>query len=460
MGFDPNKYLQKKGGFNPNAYLQDKGAAVDSTVPVNAPQQAPSYGEELLSNVPESAGKFLGNIANIVTSPIETAKGIGGLIRDVGVTAAQNPGAFSGLGMAINPGDTPHLSALAEDLANRYGGWDNFTNTLKTDPVGVLGDLSLVLSGGGAALKAASGGGKMAEVGSAIGKAGAMVDPIAGPIGLAKKALPLETASRKLYRSAVKPSTSLSPLEREAIISTGLTEQIHPTQSGYLKLHEKIGDLNKQILALTEDAGSRGVTLNTSSIVSRIDDVADYFKRDIDPKPHLRELENLKKRFIAAHGRTIPIDEAQRIKQTAGSILRKSYGEMKQSLIEGKKALIRGIKEDIVAELPAAQGLNARESNMLRLEPEIEKALNRAENVNLMGIGAPMTGAVFAASSKSPSIGIKAMIARQIMDSPRFKASLGIALDQAKKRGFKKSKVSTAATVGRAIPQTPREPEE
>jgi hypothetical protein len=98
-------------------------------------------GELAISNTPESAQQFLKDIWNAVRHPIET----GGTLLDVadGAIRLMAPG-----------GDSPNedkARAVGQFFSNRYGTVDGFKVALATDPVGVLGDLSVLFTGGGAA---------------------------------------------------------------------------------------------------------------------------------------------------------------------------------------------------------------------------------------------------------------------------------------------------------------------
>lgn len=124
-----------------------------------APSEVPS-GRSVggfLSNVGSSAGQFIGGLANMVMSPIDTASGI----LDIGAGALQNvlPKAFVDF---VNKSETPEALAAGQRAVNaanaaggmykdRYGSLDKIQNTLYTDPVGATADLSTLFTGGGAA---------------------------------------------------------------------------------------------------------------------------------------------------------------------------------------------------------------------------------------------------------------------------------------------------------------------
>jgi hypothetical protein len=126
------------------------------------------------SNIPGSAANFAGDIFHAVTSPVETVTNI----AQVGKGALQKAGVMSG------EDAKPAADAVGQFFADRYGGSENLVNTMKTDPVGFLSDLSLVLTGGGMA--AAKAPGIVGQAGQALKTAGRVVDPLT-PVGAAVK---------------------------------------------------------------------------------------------------------------------------------------------------------------------------------------------------------------------------------------------------------------------------------
>jgi len=51
--------------------------------------------------------------------------------------------------LGISPEEAPAWEATKQFFANRYGGEEELKNTIATDPVGFLTDISTVLTGGG-----------------------------------------------------------------------------------------------------------------------------------------------------------------------------------------------------------------------------------------------------------------------------------------------------------------------
>lgn len=109
---------------------------------------------EAISNIPKSAGKFFGGIADAVMHPIDTASGVADLA--FGSANKLLPQSFRDWAEKQNSPEknanmaraTATADAVGGALKNRYGSMDGLKETLATDPVGAAADLSTVLSGG------------------------------------------------------------------------------------------------------------------------------------------------------------------------------------------------------------------------------------------------------------------------------------------------------------------------
>ena len=120
---------------------------------------------QALTNIPSSAKQFASDIITPFLSPIKTAKTIGQLV--------------SGTVQLFTEGEQENEAlarAVGDFYKQRYGSLENIKQTLATDPVGLLSDLSVVLTGGGTlAAKLPAAAGTVGKVASTVGK---VVDPI------------------------------------------------------------------------------------------------------------------------------------------------------------------------------------------------------------------------------------------------------------------------------------------
>jgi muramidase (phage lysozyme) len=151
--------------------------------PVAAPvEQKPMDWQTTLAtaatNLPSSALKYGKDLYNAVTSPIETAKNIGmvaaGGLKNITPEVVQK---FIS-SIAKEPGQIDQAVAMANavggEYAKRYGTVEGFKQALSSDPVSVIGDISILLTGGGSAAAQVPG---LARTGQIVSQAGRTIDP-------------------------------------------------------------------------------------------------------------------------------------------------------------------------------------------------------------------------------------------------------------------------------------------
>lgn len=90
-----------------------------------------------ISNVPESAMKFAEDIVYPILHPIQTAESLGSLA--LGLTQKLIPGEQE---------QEKYVDALSQGLYDRYGTLENVKKTFMHDPIGMLSDISGIVSGG------------------------------------------------------------------------------------------------------------------------------------------------------------------------------------------------------------------------------------------------------------------------------------------------------------------------
>lgn len=154
-----------------DAYISGSGTTIDA---IKAHSGASNYADksigqvasEAVSNIPGSALQFAKDTVQPILHPIDTAESLGMLAKGV----AQKTGLVSG------EDAIPAADALGKHFADRYGSVDGFKKAIAKDPVGVLADISTVLTlGGSAAARAPGVAGKIGEV---VKTAGDIANPI------------------------------------------------------------------------------------------------------------------------------------------------------------------------------------------------------------------------------------------------------------------------------------------
>lgn len=137
----------------------------------NGAPDRPTLRTKPLETLSQSGKDYIGGLFQTLAHPIQTAKSVGSLLQGVGEQFIPGEQAHEGL-----------AEAVGQFYKGRYGSVQDIGRTLDTDPVGFAGDASLLLTGGGAALRAAGTAGKisrLAEIGQTVGRVGRAVDPLA-----------------------------------------------------------------------------------------------------------------------------------------------------------------------------------------------------------------------------------------------------------------------------------------
>lgn len=124
----------------------------------------------LISNLGPSGLQYVQDIATPFIHPIDTARGIGTLASGYSQLAKSS---LTGQEVPSNE-NVDAARAVNQFMSNRYGGKQQFLNTLENDPVGVLGDVSSLFTMGGGLL----GKTKLASEANLVSKTGKMLDPV------------------------------------------------------------------------------------------------------------------------------------------------------------------------------------------------------------------------------------------------------------------------------------------
>ena len=413
-----------------------------------------SFGR-MVGNIPESGGKLVSDISTAIAHPVDTAKAVGnvalGAVDKSAETLAESlPESWSrninkfnnylvDLGLPLerlpdNPDDmdfehTKYADSLIDFFGERYGSKDAFLRTLETDPIGTLSDATGLLMGAG-------------SIAPKLGKVGAAVDPVNITVRGTGKAITnipgIKELPSKLYQSAAKFGTTVSPAKRKAMTETALANQVMPRSAGVAKLDDLIDSLNTQIddfVAETALSGEKvprrviyqyinrvknevgGMNLDATKDVEKINRLINSFEDHLD---------NIGKKELTAK-------DLQDLKRSTYKSIDFDKKKMKgsQAVEKTRKAIARAAKEEIEKLIPEVKQLNAKEGDLIELKEALEKAANRIENRDLIGIGMPIKGGLGAMVGGTP--GAAAAITVGLFDTPTVKAKLALILDKIQK---------------------------
>lgn len=205
-----------------------------------------------LRNLPKSTVEFAGNLVSPIIHPVNTFMGLGDVLG--GVMEPITPDILYGK-EALQKAKAAR-SGFADFLAERYGGTEQLKRTMAEDPVGFLGDLSTVLSGG------AAGAGKLGATGtsSVLAKGATYTNPLT-PVAAGGK-----YAYGKLVPEAEKTAAAITRKAAGEDLDT-IRAILNQDKSG-LTVADLLADLDRnQIHALGELARTK----DTTNFYSKLD---------------------------------------------------------------------------------------------------------------------------------------------------------------------------------------------
>lgn len=246
--------------------------------------------------------------------------------------------------------------------------------------------------------------------------------------GISKATTMPETAAR-LYQSALKPSTILSQAQRANIIKTGLTNEIPVSPAGVEKLGSLLDDLQQKVSA--EIQTNPQAPISKYAVASRLTPTAQRFATQVAPESDLEAIAQTGNEFLRNQPANISAEQAQALKVgTYQQLKSRSYGELKSATVESQKALARGLKEEIGNIFPEVNKLNAQESQLFGLDKQLERAVGRIDNHQLLGIGTPLAAAGAKAMTGSTGLATATGILKAVFDDPALKSKLAIVLNR------------------------------
>lgn len=383
-------------------------------------------GVEAIKNIPESARNLAKDIFQVVMHPIKTGAAAVGMAAGVVEKAI--------------PGEQPqekYADAVGEFIKDRYGSEEAFKETIATDPVGVLGDVATMFTGAGATLKLTgkvSKVSKIAKAGEVASKIGTAIEPlnVASKGGVAAlKALP-ESLPQGIYERAAKIPPSMKIKDRIDAVKTALEEAIPPTRKGVDLIWSKADEINTKIDGIIDIA--EGQRIMTKDIAKTLDDVREFYSKDVVSEPHLKAIDRIEAQFLKGKAQTMSVREAQEMKKATYRILRKAFeSETRTVTKDAKKSLARGAKEQIAKLFPEVDTLNKKEAALLNLNAAIAQRANTIANTNKLNFTALLAGTGVSAGTGSTTSALATVVMLGIITDARVQAKLAIALRKAKK---------------------------
>jgi hypothetical protein len=405
-----------------------------------AKQQESSSGfsvKETIGNIPGSALEYGKNIVGAVLSPVQTVKGA----LDIGSGAMLNtiPG-YEKFLLGVGA-DTPEELNRVKNIASGVGQYykERFSNPLQTiqrDPVGALGDVSALLTGGATILP---------KIGAGAAKVGAAIEPLSVASNVAgygvSKALPT-TVPAKLYESAVKwPPGQVDITERARLTDTALREQLMPTYAGVGKTQSKISELGNTIDMLIDNATNTGVKIPSEAVFAYINDAKSKLGGPkIEAAKDLAEINKIEREFKSYLSKNkIKSFTPKQLDDFKSDVYKRvDYGRAPEKPSVAKEEVYKGMgraaKETLQSEIPEIGGLNRQIGDLINLSPYLTRAASRIENRDLVGLS---DAAKIGAGGIAGDVGGLAVGAgTSILDFPKTKAAAGLSLSKKQRQGL------------------------
>jgi len=403
-------------------------------------QSAPKFQfstTEAIKNLPGSAVKEAKNVIGAITQPIETIKGLGNLALgalEKGISGTQKHEVY--------------FDKLKDYYKEKYGSQDKFLQTLQNDPAEVLSDASMFVTGGatGAAklAKVSKLGAKAAPTLEKVAQVGTAIDPLNLGINTATygatKVIP-KTVAPKLYESAAKWSTTLSPQERAAITETALKNQIPLSYEGLGKVQSKLGELGDKMDNLIANATYQNIKIPATKVLESLKDVkktSGGFK--IEAAQDIKEINNIEKQFktYLKQNKITSVTPQQLQEFKADAYKRIDFGRAPEKPSIAKEQAYRSMadvaKKSLESFIPELKSINTQYGALKELQPNLQRAVGRIENRDLFSLGGATKTGAGAVVGGVP--GALAGFGQSLLEAPKIKSKVALELYKKQNQGL------------------------
>jgi hypothetical protein len=394
-------------------------------------------GKEAIKNLPGSIVEEGKNVVGAITQPLQTLKGIGNLA--LGIAEKATDGVQS---------HEKYADALSDYYANKYGSKDAFLQELQNNPASILSDISMFVTGGASgAAKVASlskVGAKAAPALEKVAKVGTAIDPLnlAANTAIygASKAIPTSVAPG-LYESAAKWSTKLGPEERAAITETALKNQIPLTYEGLGMVQSKLGDLGDKMDNLITNATDQNIKIPATKVLESLKDVKKQsggFK--IEAGQDIKEINNIEKQFktYLKQNKITSVTPQQLQEFKTDAYQRIDFKRLPEKPSIAKEQAYKGMAESARTSLegfmPELRSINAQYGALKELQPNLQKAVGRIENRDLLSPSGVIKTGAGGALGGIP--GALLGFGQSLLESPKIKSKAALELYKKQNQGL------------------------
>jgi hypothetical protein len=376
------------------------------------------YGEmvgQAITNIPSSAGNLVSGLYHAVTNPVQTVSGI----MDVAAGGLQNAMPKSVVDFVNKFESNPEAAQRAVIAANeaggalkqRYGSVEGIKNTIATDPVGAMADLSTLITGAGglarggaiglnaipksaASLKTVSGLNTAADI---LGKAADVTNPVNAMVNLPSKAYDLAGALTK-QGLALKTGVGTEPITQAVKAGQEGNATFLENMRGQVPITQVLDDAKTNLAKMNSEkqaeyrSGMGNVKNDTSvldfaGIDKAIKDAENmaYFKGKIKDKTAAKVLDDIKTK-VADWKKSDPAEYhtpegMDNLKQSLWEDFGKLGMEEKTAYSTGKQ-VYDAVKKEISNQAPEYSKVMKNYTEATEQIKEIERALSLGQKAS------------------------------------------------------------------------------
>lgn len=261
-----------------NKYLADQGLSEKDLSSGKIPDNKKSMSvtdvaSGAISNLGPSAKQFAQDMVQPILHPVDTFNALKSIATDENARAA-----------------------VVDALKERYGGVENIKRTIATDPVGALGDVASIFTGGGALVKGLGYAGKVSkleQLGNTAKKVGNAIDPInlatqaARPVvkGVSNAYQSVKNYTRPLPDELQGMNKAAAKRLADVVETSGMSRQDMAAEANRLGDRGFLADNNQLLTDVTEvinqqQGGARNIT--QKAYKDRAAGAADTIRQSID----------------------------------------------------------------------------------------------------------------------------------------------------------------------------------
>lgn len=263
-------------------------------------------------------------------------------------------------------------------------------------------------------------------------------------IGLGLSGLANKTANR-LYQSALKPSTVLTPAARNELIETGIKQRIPVSSRGFDLLEKKVQQLTDAGNAAVDAGTKAGQKIDLAQVLEpHFNDLEGLAPVSESPERYLTAVQKYKNDFLAGRTATsVSPNDALAIKRDVGQKLAPYFNATKNATAIPSAADIDmnavrskiyfGLRDELEKQYPILKEVNPDNSTLLRLKSQLAKAVGRIDNRELISLQDVGAGTIGAAGSQTVGGGGIVAVMSKILNNPAVKSYISFALKSASK---------------------------